>query len=195
MLDRPQCARRHCASGSGTPGRRSRGNVPIRFRRARHSKGRRPHSRGIRSEYGFSKELALRLCEHIAAVLPRALPRMVDLAHHEIVQWEREAVCLFVCSTAGDGDPPVSARPFLRLVQEGQPLFASTAQSAHFVAVLAPGDSAYPNFCAAAKALHTALERQPSSSRCCPCANSMATTQRMQTLGCQRFATALLCAY
>jgi len=72
------------------------------------------------------------------------------LAHHSLVEWDKEAIFLVVCSTAGDGDPPVDARDFFNNVP-------TDLKHVNF-AVLAPGDSAYPHFCEAGRQLGKLLE-------------------------------------
>lgn len=64
------------------------------------------------TEYGFSKEVAERLAEHLRAA--GYWPRLADMANHPggMPQLGRQQALLVVCSTQGDGVPPTEARDF-----------------------------------------------------------------------------------
>jgi sulfite reductase alpha subunit-like flavoprotein/flavin-dependent dehydrogenase len=101
------------------------------------------------TEYGFSKQLANMLCQELFQD-GKCTPRMIDLKNcstKSLVQWSRERFFFVIVSTAGDGDPPVESRSFFEQVET-----LITVTDLHF-AVLAPGDSGYPHFCAAGKEL------------------------------------------
>jgi geranylgeranyl reductase family protein len=108
------------------------------------------------SEYGYCKNSALRLAETLAGQqfddAPLS-PRVLDLAAHELIDWSREPLVFIICATAGDGEYPENARAFAHWLSSTGP---STLGKTAF-ALLACGDSAYPNFCHAGHQLHTAL--------------------------------------
>jgi geranylgeranyl reductase family protein len=105
------------------------------------------------SEYGFAREVAALVCDALAATkvvgtdTPLS-PRCVSMADCEIVDWEETATCLLVCSTAGDGVPPVAAKPFFERLAEPDLDLSGVRYAA-----LALGDRAYPNFCRAGRTL------------------------------------------
>ncbi len=106
------------------------------------------------SEYGFSRQSALRLAEELAAQSVEELPvspRVLDLAAHRLIDWSQEDMVFFLCATAGDGDFPENAQTFVEWLDEGAHLKGCA------FAVLACGDSSYPHFCRAGHALHTRL--------------------------------------
>ena len=79
---------------------------------------------------------------------PAISPRCVNMADHEIVDWEETSTCLLVCSTAGDGVPPTDAQAFFkRLASPALDL------SGLRCATLALGDRTYPHFCRAGRRL------------------------------------------
>jgi len=116
------------------------------FRWGQPSSARPPVLVMYGTETGYSKEVAGALCDALA---DRFAPRLVNLVHHALVEWDKESTLLAVCSTSGDGDSPVDAREFIEHVPPG-------VANVRF-AVLAPGDKAYPNFCSAGHALASAL--------------------------------------
>ncbi|MBP9713075.1 MAG: flavodoxin domain-containing protein [Sterolibacterium sp.] len=106
------------------------------------------------SEYGYSKSTALRLAEELAAVTvddAPISPRVLDLAAHALIDWSREPLIFIICATAGDGEFPEHARSFVAWLEAG----AALEQTAY--ALLACGDSSYPNFCRAGHQLHALL--------------------------------------
>ena len=112
------------------------------------------------SEYGFAREMAHRVCEALARVKgagegPALSPRCVNMADHEIVDWDETTTCLLVCSTAGDGVPPTDARGFFkRLASPALDL------SGLRCATLALGDRTYPHFCRAGRGLDERLRER-----------------------------------
>ncbi|MBW2714287.1 MAG: flavodoxin domain-containing protein, partial [Deltaproteobacteria bacterium] len=107
------------------------------------------------SEYGFSKEVAAGICGSLAEKsIDGATPslRYVSTADHHLIDWTETHTCLFVCSTAGDGVPPVPAKPFFDFLDEEKPDLSGLR-----FATLALGDRAYPNFCRAGHTLHGLL--------------------------------------
>ncbi|KXZ56804.1 hypothetical protein GPECTOR_1g724 [Gonium pectorale] len=106
------------------------------------------------TEYGFSKEIAEKLCGLLkasGAIWP-SLENMAD--HPEGYNFSKAQVVLMACSTQGDGVPPTEAREFCEW------LFAGNSGSlAHLkFAVCALGDKSYTHFCRCGKQLDTALE-------------------------------------
>jgi geranylgeranyl reductase family protein len=103
------------------------------------------------SEYGFGRETAHRVCEALARVKVAGeetafSPRCLNMADHDIVDWDETSTCLLVCSTAGDGVPPTDAQAFY------ERLGASTLDlSALRCGTLALGDRTYPHFCRAGR--------------------------------------------
>jgi len=104
------------------------------------------------TEYGFSRSIALQLCEMISRcgnASPRCLSLEYAASEKDIVNWRNEQAVYMVCSTAGDGEPPVHAKPFFEQAQQ-----ASLGNLSHIhFAVLACGDSNYPKFCKAGQDL------------------------------------------
>ncbi len=109
------------------------------------------------SEYGFAKEVAELCCKALANIAdialsprfsPRFSPRCINAEDFELIDWRETHSCLLICSTAGDGVPPLAAKAlFAQLENEGPDL------SYVHHATLALGDSAYPNFCRAGHTL------------------------------------------
>jgi len=110
------------------------------------------------TEYGFSGELATRLCEALHES-GRFVPRRIDLAHYKLIDFSKERFFFVVVSTAGDGDPPVDAREFFSRVLDNSEV-ASLSDTVLFGSVLALGDVAYPKFCAAGKRLAQRLQEK-----------------------------------
>ena len=110
------------------------------------------------SEYGYCKNAALHLAEELATLTVADAPlspRVLDLAAHTLIDWSREPLVLLLCATAGDGDFPDNAQDFARwLSQATGNTLGHTAY-----ALLACGDSTYPNFCRAGHHLHTLLQQ------------------------------------
>jgi sulfite reductase alpha subunit-like flavoprotein/flavin-dependent dehydrogenase len=110
------------------------------------------------SEYGFSEELAEEVAEHLLELGKQNENqtldiRLLSLEHFSLIDWKEVTTCLFFCSTAGDGDPPQSIEAFLKNAQ-------ASLELAHIdYSVLALGDSAYPNFCAAGIELDAILQK------------------------------------
>lgn len=124
------------------------------FQFARDTPDARPLLILYGSEYGYSKSVALRLAEELAAVTvgdAHLSPRVLDLAAHSLIDWSREPLVFIICATAGDGEFPEHARSFVAWLEAG----AALEQTAY--AVLACGDSSYPNFCRAGHQLHALL--------------------------------------
>lgn len=109
------------------------------------------------SEYGFSEEIALAFCEYLfkeaKQVNKQALcVRYLNVKHFEIINWQEVQSCVLFCSTAGDGDPPQNAKVFFDYLKNEKPNIQHCD-----INVLAMGDSAYPNYCAAGKQLRELL--------------------------------------
>jgi len=112
------------------------------------------------SEYGFARELADRVCETLArrevdgeaALLS---PVCVSMSDCEIIDWGETPTCLLVCSTAGDGVPPVAARPLFELLESPELDLTGARYS-----TLALGDRAYPHFCRAGRTLDARMHER-----------------------------------
>lgn len=100
------------------------------------------------TEYGFSKDLAELLCERLSPIVS---PRCISMSQYEVIDWSQESTVLAICSTAGDGDPPSTAKAFFEALQS-DPTLCTGLGHIHF-SILAPGDSAYPQFASAGKEL------------------------------------------
>lgn len=110
------------------------------------------------SEYGYCKSVALRLAEELSDVNINGnplSPRVLDLGAHTLIDWSREPLVFVVCATAGDGELPENAHAFAERLETES---AQTLQQTNY-ALLACGDSAYPNFCRAGHSLHTLLSQ------------------------------------
>ncbi|GFR40974.1 hypothetical protein Agub_g1639 [Astrephomene gubernaculifera] len=106
------------------------------------------------TEYGFSKEIAEKLCSMLSAC-GGVWPQLENMADHPSgYDFSKVQVALVACSTQGDGVPPTEAREFCEW------LFAGKAGSlAHLkFAVCALGDKSYTHFCRCGKQLDAALE-------------------------------------
>lgn len=126
------------------------------FQFANDAPGARPVLILYGSEYGFCRGAALRLAEELAEVLIDGAPlspRVLDLAAHQLIDWSREPLVFVICATAGDGEFPENAKPFVDWL--GQAGAAALKQTSY--ALLACGDSSYPNFCRAGHDLHALL--------------------------------------
>ena len=112
------------------------------------------------SEYGFAREMAHHVCEALARLKrvgegPAFSPRCVNMADHEIVDWEETTTCLLVCSTAGDGAPPTDAQGFFERLASAAPGLSGLRYG-----TLALGDRTYPHFCRAGRRLDERLRER-----------------------------------
>jgi len=76
------------------------------------------------------------------------------MADCEVVDWDETKTCLLICSTAGDGVPPVAAKPFFECLERGDFDLSGVRYG-----VLALGDRTYPNFCRAGRTLDDHMRR------------------------------------
>jgi len=108
------------------------------------------------TEYGFARELAQRICEKLAVQAIDGVPAFsalcLSLEQHALIDPQTTPLCLFLCSTAGDGIPPFAAKPFFERLDNDEVDFSNL-----HCAVLALGDRAYPNFCRAGRTLEERL--------------------------------------
>ncbi|GIL73126.1 hypothetical protein Vretimale_4732 [Volvox reticuliferus] len=106
------------------------------------------------TEYGFSKEIAEKLCRQLQAA-GNFWPVLEDMANYpQGYDFSKTQVALVACSTQGDGVPPTEARDFCEW------LFAGKAGILGHIkfAVCALGDKSYTHFCRCGKLLDAAFE-------------------------------------
>ena len=101
------------------------------------------------SEYGFSEESALEFSEALFQGAKNGNQqtlsvRYLNAKHYSIIEWPEIDCCMLMCSTAGDGDPPQSSKKLFQYIENEKPNLTHCDFS-----ILAMGDSAYPNYCAA----------------------------------------------
>ncbi|XP_048746472.2 NADPH oxidoreductase A-like [Ostrea edulis] len=99
------------------------------------------------TEYGFSEEVARKLFDRLSAESTQRetlwQPRLLNVKHYSHIRWSEEQLCLLLISTSGDGVPPTDAQPFYEMMMN-----SSCEKISHLqYAVLAMGDSNYPQFC------------------------------------------------
>ncbi len=103
------------------------------------------------SQTGNAKRIAENLATGLSAEhLPMRLLSAADYPHRELAN---ERFLVVVISTHGDGDPPDDARSFLDFI--GSRRAPALPQLSY--AILALGDSSYPQFCAVGKQLGARL--------------------------------------
>ncbi|GLI69078.1 hypothetical protein VaNZ11_013623 [Volvox africanus] len=106
------------------------------------------------TEYGFSKEIAEKLCQQLqtSGSFWPLLENMAD--HPQGYDFSKTQVALVACSTQGDGVPPTESRDFCEWLFSGK---AGTLGHIKF-AVCALGDKSYTHFCRCGKLLDVAFE-------------------------------------
>lgn len=102
------------------------------------------------TEYGFACQVARKIAQTLASTStetekPRLIPRVVNVLHYKVIDFTRESIVAFVCSTTGDGVPPNEATSFRHALTSTDVVLPSTTR----FAILALGDRAYPHFCRA----------------------------------------------
>ncbi len=125
------------------------------------------------TEYGFAREVARKTAAYLArahvdvgpalqypAAAPRVRARVVNALNFTAIDFTREALLLFVCSTTGDGVPPNEAEALHDALRDGALALPGTL---HY-GVLALGDSGYPHFCRGGKIFDELLHH--SEARC-----------------------------
>lgn len=104
------------------------------------------------SEYGYAEESALDFSEVLfkeakqgkqANKQPSSV-RYLNAKHCDLINWAEVSACIILCSTAGDGDPPQNAKKLFAYLETEKPNLKHCD-----ISILAMGDSAYPNYCAA----------------------------------------------
>ncbi|MEW5309841.1 MAG: hypothetical protein WDW38_001692 [Sanguina aurantia] len=107
------------------------------------------------TEFGFSKEIAEKLCLQLKEA-KTYWPVLVDMADHPTgYELSKEQAVFAVCSTQGDGVPPTEARDFCQWLFAGK---AGDLSSLNF-SVCALGDRTYQHFCRCGKLIDAALEK------------------------------------
>ncbi|KAH9260384.1 hypothetical protein BASA81_001554 [Batrachochytrium salamandrivorans] len=139
---------------------------------------------GFGTEYGFSKDIAKQVCDALHAT-NQFEPRLVDLEHFECIDFVQERLVIIVCSTAGDGAFPVRAQAFFDAI----PALPALDHVSAFV--LACGDSAYPKYCFAGRALASGLEKRGARTVCQDLDgdNTVASEQWVQSIVSQALAS------
>lgn len=95
------------------------------------------------TEYGFAKEVAAKLAEHLSSV--GFAPRLVSTLHYRLLDFTKERFVALVTSTTGDGAPPNEAADLRDALVARDVVLPHPCK----FAVLALGDKAYPHFCRA----------------------------------------------
>jgi len=114
------------------------------------------------TEYGFSKEIAVKLCTRLKE-LGNVIPKLLDMADHpDGYNIASEQSLFVIVSTHGEGVPPAEARDFVDWLVKKAPGVAQLPFS-----VLALGDRNYEHYCACGKQVDAALEAL-GGRRCAP---------------------------
>ena len=113
---------------------------------------------------GNAEEIARRIHLHLSSLpvaqgLLRCLSDYKDIPAFVNPASHRNAYNIIVVSTTGDGDPPETIRPFMRLIRKKE---ANKMKGLNF-AVLALGDTNYENFCNTGKRIDAALAKMGAS--------------------------------
>nr|CAG4715160.1 unnamed protein product [Naegleria fowleri] len=118
------------------------------------------------SEFGFSKQVATKLCEQVVEKLNQLqsssilyVPRLLDMKYFKTIDWNNETCVISVCSTYGEGVPPNSAVSFFEHLQTMNQHEIATDNKL-FYSVLALGDKSYTHFCRAGKNLDYLFENK-----------------------------------
>lgn len=133
----------------------AQGQKPQSLRFASDAADARPLLILYASEYGYSKGVAQQLAEQLSECTLNnspLSPRVLAMDAWQRIDWQQESLAFIICPTAGDGDFPLQAREFVRALEDGL-----TLPKLRY-ALLACGDSAYPNFCQAGHDLQELLQ-------------------------------------
>ena len=113
------------------------------------------------TEYGFAREVARKTAAYLSRTHIDVGPtvqyddddstgtarkihaRVVNTLNYSAIDFSRETLLLFVCSTTGDGVPPNESEALRDALRDGALTLPNTLK----YGVLALGDSGYPHFC------------------------------------------------
>lgn len=103
------------------------------------------------TQSGNSRKIATKLQSE---ALKRSIPmEIVDMAEYKSNLIQKEKTVLIICSTQGEGDPPLAAEEFYEYINSTK---LSSLKDLQF-AVLALGDKSYLHFCKTGKDIHDRL--------------------------------------
>ncbi len=116
------------------------------------------------SQTGTAEDIALGICR--SAVRLGVAPRCMPMDAYDASELPNEALVIYVASTTGDGEAPISMRRFWATLRR-RDLPAGALHKVRY-AVFGCGDSSYPKFNAVARRLDMRM-RQLGASQLVPC--------------------------